>query len=559
MAMMISKFHKIIQSKVVWGVFAALICIAFVGVSVPGSKSRRDAQRDQAAAKIAGRLFGEEISRAEFWQAYQSVKLNYTLQYGPFRVTKDIDVVLSKAAWQRLAMLKKARQLGMTASPQQTVALIQGQPIFRDPQTGQFDQRAYEAALPQIRSLTYFQPKDVENHYAEEVLLQKVVRIPIQGALVTDEEIRKAFHLYTDKLTVEYAAIPRSLADTPEVTEEEAKHYYELNREEFLLPEKALVHYVQYPVADYMGGIEVTDEMVAGFYEQYKQRFLIQPAEGAPADAQPEYQPLEEVKDSVAEQLKEILARKAAADKADELVGELSDETMTFEMATEKLGLKIVANTPAFAQTDPVRGVDPTAPFQRAAFALQKDETHYYSDPVLGQEYVYVISLVKKLDAFVPSFDASRDSVIESARMAAVARAYVEKTEEVHKAIAAAVKSGSSFADAAGKYGLEIRTTEPFDITSGIEDEFGQQIIGAAVLCQQGTLTDLIATPDEYLVAYVADKVPGDEVSALPGMRNELALNLSNEKSVQFVTAWQESLLEEAGFEDLLPKTDDNS
>ena len=42
-------------------------------------------------------------------------------------------------------------------------------------------------------------------------------------------------------------------------------------------------------------------------------------------------------------------------------------------------------------------------------------------------------------------------------------------------------------------------------------------------------------------------------------MRNELANNLSNEKSIQLVTAWQEALLDEAGFEDLLVNIDDES
>jgi hypothetical protein len=559
MAMMISKFHKIIQSKIVWGVFAVLICIAFVGITAPGSKSRSAARREQRAAELAGRLFGEDVPRIEFARAYQSVRLNYTLQYGPFRITDDIDEILSQTAWQRIAMLKKAGRLGLSVTPQQIIDMIQRQPVFRNQQTGQFDPQMYNAALQQIRSFAGMGPKDVENHYAEEVLLQKVIRIPVQGALITDSEIIKAFHRYTDKLTVEYAAIPRSLAATPEVTEQDAKQYFALNREEFRMPEKAIVEYVQFPVADHLEAAEVTDEMVTRFYETNQERFRLPPEENAAPDAAPQYQPLEEVKDSVAEQLKQFLARKAAADLADGLVAELADETMTFQKAAEKLDLEIISNTPAFALTDSVRDVDPSAPFQRAAFALEKDATHYYSDPVIGRDTVYVISLVKKLDSFLPDFDVVRDDVVEAAKFAAAEKAYVEKAEQIHAEIGQALETGTGFTNAVARFNLEVTKTEPFDNSTPLEDEFGQQLKGAAVRCSEGSLTDLVATRDQFLVAYVSEKVPGDEATALPGMRSELVRNLTNEKSVRLVAAWQDALMDEAGHEDLLTPTEDES
>lgn len=560
MAMLISKFHRIIQSKVVWGIFAALICIAFVSVSAPGSRNRRTAKRQAAESQIAGRLFGDEVSRLEFARAYQSVRLDYTLMYGPFRITEEVDRMLTQGAWMRIATLRKARQLGLTATPEQMLSMIRNHPAFRNPQTGQFDQQIYDAALPQIRALTGgFTAVDVENHFADEVLLQKMMRIPVQGALVTESEIRERFHLYADKLTVQYAAIPRSLGGTPDVSEEEAKHYYEINREEFRVPEKLRVDYVAFPVADHVEGIEISDDRVASFYEQYKDRFRRPQAEDTPADTPPAYQPFEEVKDSIADQLRQVTARAKSVELADTLVAELADEAMTFESAAAKLGLNIVSNPRPFGLTDPVPGVDPTAPFQRAAFALREDATHYYSDPVAGKDVVYVIALKKRLNSFIPEYDVVKAEVMESARMAAAERAYEEKAGEIHQALAEAVRSGSSFAEAAAKYSLEVKTTAPFDVTTGLEDEFGPQLIEAAAGSGKGTLTRLINTPDELLAAYVADVVPGDEAVALPGMRDELVRGLSNEKTALLMAAWQKALLKEADFEDLLPRTTDKS
>ena len=560
MTMMISKFHKLIQSKIVWGAFAVLISVAFVGVYTPGAKSRSEAKRDRKEGQIAGRLFGEEVSRIEFGRAYQSIYVMYTMMFGrAINVTEEIDEAFRTAAWQRIATLKKAQQLGMTVTKQQTIDMIQRQPIFQNQQTGQFDKNAYNAFISQFLPRTGLNVKDLENLFSEQVLIEKVSQIPAQGGLVSEEEIKKAFHLYTDMLTVEYASIPRSLSGTPDVSEKEAEDYFDLNQEQFRMPAKVIVNYVQFAVSNYLDQVEATDEMVAQVYENNKQRYLKEPAEGAAVDAAPEFKPLEEVKEEIVGEIKVALARKAAADQADELVSELADESMTFEKVVEALELSIVDNTPAFSLTDPVKGVDPTSPFARDAFALEDDETHYYSDPVVGRDFVYVLSLVKKLDSFLPSFDVVRESATEAAKLAAAETAYIEKSEQVHREIETALKAGTPFADAAGKQKLELKTTAPFNVTSRLEDEFGQEIKVATARFEQGTLTGLIATPDEFIVAYIAEKELGDEAVALPGMRAELASGIGNEKSTQLVAAWRESLLDEAGFEDLMKRADDES
>lgn len=559
MAMMISKFHKMIQSKIIWGAFAILISVAFVGVSIPGSKSRSAARRDQEAAQRAGTLFGEDVSRAEFGYAYRSVQLNYTLQYGPFRITDSINEILTEAAWQRIAMLKKARQLNLVVTPKQIISTIQSQPLFQNQQTGQYDSNAYNAMLPQIRSLTGMSPKEVENHFAEEILIQKVSSIPAQSVLVSEADIKKAFHLYADRLTVEYAAIPRTHAATPPLSDGAAERYFATFPEEFRMPEKVIVSYVEFSVANYTNQVEVSEADVAAFYTANQQRFLKKSEATDVSDAAPEFQPFEDVQAAIAIQLRQELARNVAADLADELVAALADETTTFEAEAQTQGLKIIQNRKAFTLTDSVPGIDPTAPFQRAAFGLKKDASHYYSDPVVGRDFVYVISLIKKYDSFLPAFELVQADAIESAKLAASETAYLTKIEQIHGEILAAIKTGSSFSDAVETQNLTWKTTEPFTLATPVEGEIEQQIKGAALLYEQGQLIDLIAMQDEYLVAYMAHKEPADELTELPAMRDELASTIAREKSAQLVTAWKSDLLQEADFKDLRQQADDES
>ncbi|HEY5653189.1 MAG TPA: peptidylprolyl isomerase [Pontiella sp.] len=557
MAMMISKFNKIIHNKTVWLVFAVLISVAFVSVYT-GQKSSNDKLRSQQKSEIAGKLYGEDVSRQEFSRAYTSVYVMYSMMIGrELNLNENVDQVLRKAAWQRLVTLKKAQKMNISCTENNIREMIQRQPLFQNPQTGGFSKQAYDAFVSGFLRQVGMSAKAFETLIAENVLINKASRQAALGAtLVTDAEIIEAFHLYTDKLTVEYASLPRSLVASPEITEEEAKSYFEANIEEFRFPEKAIVHYVAFNVADYTNSVAVTDEMISSTYENNKQHFV--KPETATNEV-PEFRALDEVKGEIVKGLVLALAHQQAFNAADKMVANLSDETITFEQAAQAAGTEIVKNTPAFAATDLVFGVDPTAPFARAAFNLEQNATQYYSDPVAGRDTIYVISLQKKLESFLPAFEVVKADATEAAKIVAAEKAYLEKATTIHAEIQEAIQGGSSFSDAVAKYSLEVKTTAQFDASTPIEDEFGDKIRSATIQNDEGTLVDLIDTPDELLVAYIASKEIADEAVTLPAMRDELKDSIRSEKATLLVQSWQESLFEEANFEDLSEKTGNKS
>jgi hypothetical protein len=246
------------------------------------------------------------------------------------------------------------------------------------------------------------------------------------------------------------------------------------------------------------------------------------------------------------------LAQREAINAADGLVAQLADESVTFDQAAKTAGLTIIDNTPPFALAETARGVDPTAPFARAAFALEDDPSHYYSDPVIGRDFVYVMALEKRLPAFLPGYDVVKDDVIEAAKTAAVEKAYTQLAENIHSEIEAALKEGTSFADAASKRKLSVETTEPFSAAAPPDVELGQALVQSTVMFDAATLVDLIPTEDEYVIAYVAEKQVADENTELPMMRAQLENGIRNDKASRLANAWQQSILEEAELENLL-------
>jgi len=67
MAMLISRFNKLIRSRILWGVFLVIIVFSFVVWGTFSGGSREE------TARSPGRMYGKDVPAAEFHQAYQAV------------------------------------------------------------------------------------------------------------------------------------------------------------------------------------------------------------------------------------------------------------------------------------------------------------------------------------------------------------------------------------------------------------------------------------------------------------------------------------------------------
>lgn len=547
MAMMISKFHKLVQSKKVWGAFAVLISIAFVFTFSPGSSGNKASRDKNNLNAAAGSLFGEEVTKKEYYKARDAIIIMGNLYQSP--PTKDR---LNELTWQRLAILEKAEEMGISVTTEQVHEGIRSIPIFSNPQTGVFSQEYYDYVLQQLQ-ITSEMFQDIAR---ESLIVDEVVRtIAVPGAMVSDTELTETYHLYNDNLTVQYADIPRSVIESPELTMEDAGTYFTNNIQQFRNPEQVKVHYVAYPAADYTNDVVVTEIEMTNVYEQVKfQRYLLPFPEDAPEEIEPQYQPYDEVKDELATEIALYKGGDKAASDAQRFVSRLARENATFESVAEDTGREIVKNLPRFAIDEIPRGIDETAPFARQAFGLEltPERTRYYSNPVVGNNFVYVIALQERFESFLPPFDAVQDRALEQAMIAASEKAYVEKANEIHADTQTALQAGMTFEDAAVSLDLQVETMEPFSVNTAPQDELGYQIAQATALLGEGSLANLIPTVDTYVLAYVTNKVPA-EVPALTSNDMEmLRMQMRSIKARRIADAWQISLMDTAQLEDLM-------
>ena len=542
MAMMISKFHKMIQSKVVWYIVLGVIVIAFVGFFTPTMGSKAKAQE----ARNMGKLFGENVMRDQYRTSLQNTHIWYILSTGRLpSQDREMAEALRQQAWVRLAMLYKASEEKMAVSDQEVVDMIQQMPLFRG-QAGVFDKAAYQAILGQIG----ISPSQLENTVREQVVIRKLMTGPMQAALVAPEELKRAYHMYTDRLIFEYAVLPREEVEKDvSVTREEAEAFFADNREMFRMPAKVRVSYVEYPVADYVEQAEVPEGAALQVYNQNIERYRI---EGTNEAAAVEYKPFEEVEAEITGMIKENIARRTAIEQATALVAEIApkgqDEKPDFKAAVVAAGLK-AKMLPAFGQSDELPGIDTTAPFKRAALSLKNDAFSSFSDAIPGKDKVYVISLEQRYESFLPEFDIVEDKAMEAAKNSAVTEALAKRSMEIRDTLAAVLETGKSFKDAVAPLGLPVEATEEFDFSSMLDHKYASQFAAAGIDAEQGELCTPAPVEEGVLFSYVAQRKASDTELGLSAMRDEMISGLSGMRAQRLAASWQAALMEEANLE----------
>jgi parvulin-like peptidyl-prolyl isomerase len=238
--------------------------------------------RDQYLQEnLAGKINGEEISWGQYNQIFNSL---YQAE------TQDIDdelpdskvIELQQAAWQQIIydrlLMQEAAKYNISVSSQELYSYfrltppqeLQQAPVFQT--DGKFDYQKYVNALadPNFAGLwNQFQPI-AQN----QITIYKLQDMIVQTVHVTDEETKNLFIDEQEKikvgfLNVDYATFSDSI---PIATPEEMTAYYEANRDNYQVEERAILNVVKFSKepkqydwdSRYALAKEVYDSLMAG-------------------------------------------------------------------------------------------------------------------------------------------------------------------------------------------------------------------------------------------------------------------------------------------------------
>lgn len=544
--MLITKFNKLIRSKILWSILAITIAFFFLGAGVM-SRGGCAGPTDERSAE--GTLFGTEVSGNEFYLARY-----FELGMRPMTDNSDEAIAaLRDRTWRRVTSLRMAKAMGISVTDDDIRAVITQDPTFAS--NGVFDQRRYLAFL---KSQLRIDPGTFEDYLRQDLTLRRLMAALRAATWTAPYELGPRLAKLTDLVSIEYALVPPATdAAEVEVSDEEVASYFDTHRDAFRIDEQLRVRYVSFPVADMLESVEVTEADIDDYYNDHIEDYTRVDTNGTDI-----VQPLDELLESVESLVREQMARFEAKDEATRFVMALAPDRygQAYEMdaaATER-GITVMTSG-WFTAAEEVPGLGAGLDLTQAAFDLvPNDPERYFSDAVEGSNTVYVIADLDSRPARDPELEEVRQKVVAAATLQAVEEAFLSSIETTRKQfIDGVADTNKGFMVVAQDLGLMASTTGVFTVYEGLPGDmpYNAQLLSAIIDAEEGEVLEATDTPDGMLIAYVASRIPGDP-SAGELLRPQFLRTMDQYRAAGIYDDWLDQVMAEAEFEDYHPITD---
>ena len=536
--MVIHHFNRIIRNKWVWGVFAVLISAFFAFDFIFDGRGEREGEG-------MGKMGGETVSSEKF----MAVNGDVQFQYG--RESLRESARINREVWSRLAMLKVAEDLHLTATDDQVrMAILQG---FKD-ETGAFNAARYQEECARVG----WNSERFEAFVRRQLSMVPVQKVAASASWISPLEISSVVRDETDKITVRVARFQHKGANAIKLDDAALKAYYEANTNSLALPELKVIRYVKVPADDAasLAKVEIADGELQDHFDKTSDRYGTNTLESASVKAQVEREV--RLEKAVEAAYDDLCARMAegGADQLDKLAREKKLEIKTsrpFSLSSQKVmsGFMVAASSvlPDCKERD----------FSENVGDLDPDEPSAHYRAIAGSNAVYVVSLVKELcsEPRVPAFDEIKgnESVRRDALADLKAQAFKKDVDKVREAVKGGLAKGAGvaleklFGDANVSTSITVNVSTSMTFVAQTAMRSGTlpdaySIVPAAVRLTKGELSELVTTmPGRGLVVYVEDRQPG-----VPGDVVEQArAGLSRRETAVAVQAWNESNMARLG------------
>jgi hypothetical protein len=450
------------------------------------------------------------------------------------QLTERQDALLEEQILRRMALVEKARRLGIQATDMEVVEAIQQNPLFS--YNGQFNQEAYTRFVTEILPGRGLSGASYEAMVREEVMVRKLLMTIASTARLTPQQLQAFANELAEGISVAYCRFDVSeFINSVKPTDDEVKAYFAAHGKRFQIPEKRKVAYVAFPIET--SKVVVSDKDLQAAYEQNK-----------PVFTQPDgkVKPFSEVAERLRTELQRRMAvqesGRRATDFTVKLVPEPGKDTVSFDALAKEAGLP-VKESGFFSANDRVEGVSAPS-FAAAAFRLSKDTN--VSDPVEGADAVYVLSLVAQKPIEMPPFDAVKSEARSACVASAALKTARDRGEEKRRALEILLKEGKPFDKAIASLSLKAQTIPAFKMTDSMSKDYFEGIVRrVAVSLPVGGVSECIPqSTGSFFVVVTARKpaTPEEVVQVQPQARMLLAQN----QQEYVVEAFEKAVMDEA-------------
>lgn len=513
--------------KILFGSLLFVVIVAFVFVTNASTGLGR-AERTALKREFFGYNLGSDEAQARI---FGDANLSATLQLGYSGFGPE---QLQAYAFQRIAALHLADELGLPATSKEAIAEhIRTLRSFSG-EDGTFDPASYARFRDSLKVEGRVSEADVARVLGDDVRINLVQQLLGGPGYVLDEDVRTALTQAETTWTLSVAtasyeafepAIATSSADL-------AKFFGE-NTFRYEIGPRVVVHALNFPAADHLASVQVTEEEVRAVFDRYPGAFLKPAAEGAapvPAEAGDYLLVRDQIETELRLQRARNLATKAASDLALALY--------------ENPGTKQEGGVEAYVASRQLQ-FQPLAPFTReagpvefeqapeiAAAAFRLNESRRLSDAVTHRQGAVILYWQETQPSRTPLLNEVLAKVTADYTESEKRKRFVELGRTLKTAIQDKLKAGEDFAAAAAAAGrahsiaLETKQLAPFTRREPAA-EAPEAALSTLARLEAGQVSDMVITADEGLLVYAADKKLPDLSVANPqyaAARDQLAM-----------------------------------
>lgn len=178
-------------------------------------------------AQSAGEIFGRAVSLQEYSQAVAAVTRQALLNHGENFRQKVSPADLEEQAWERILLLREAKNERLQVSDQEVVETLRKSPIFQ--RNGLFDRALYEAIVRYTLGST---SRAFEEEIRQSLVIGKLIDKAFEKISVTPEELKAAFQKQETSIQISFLTLPdeKTAREIAEVTRQNPKELERISK-----------------------------------------------------------------------------------------------------------------------------------------------------------------------------------------------------------------------------------------------------------------------------------------------------------------------------------------
>jgi peptidyl-prolyl cis-trans isomerase D len=475
---------------------------------------------NSGSSRSFGTYQGQPIPRDEFVEAYRETELQLIFRYGGMENLNRFNIDKEQEARQRFLMTRKINDLGIQVGAPAVAKAITELPFLQD-QQGRFSREMYDNFLNVIGQRYGLTENDFRRFMEHELARRQLVSLfGLSGKLLPPRAVRDAFISQNEQIEANMVLFEATnYLSEVEITSEELSKFYTNRASSYRIPERIQVNYVRFAASNSVAEAEELMAERTNLQQQIEDQYYRQ---GTNSFTDSEGNPLseEKAKQQIRDQVRDQFALQAAHRKAGQFATELvdmhdekpRDGGFLNQLAAAK-GFQAQVTEPFSRREDPP-GLDVPDDFSSTAFNLTQEQP--FAGPLVGEAFVYVISLDRRIPSELPPLDELRERVVEDYRESQSRDLAYEAGQEFYSTLTNQMAAGSAFLEICQQQNVEQIEVPVFSLsTSTLAELQGRvplsRLKNAISGVEAGEVSQLTPTQKGAFVVHIKSRKPPEE------------------------------------------------